>query len=100
MATYEELASLMRHGMLEAKIGVAAVIAAEAIRTEDGGTVNHANRLLWAKAAATNPKAAAAEILPLLLAQNKANTSIQIQDATDPAIQTAVDSVVDIFATG
>ena len=100
MASYLELRSLFGNGELRNKLDVAIVIAAEAIRNEDVGTTNHANRLTWAKAAFNNPRSKADEMLMALLAANKDLTVAQIEEATDSAIQTRVDAAVDVFADG
>ena len=49
MATYLEIFDLRSNSALKNRIGVACVVAAEAIRTEAAGTTNHANRMIWAK---------------------------------------------------
>lgn len=100
MATYTELRQLYAHGDLLNRIEVACIVAAEKIRTEDSGTVNHANRLLWAKATFGNSRHAAGLMLMALLAANRALTSAQITGVTDEGLQTAVDGAVNIFADG
>ena len=100
MATYTELYSLQSDDSLRNKVAVACIVAAEAIRVEDGGTANHANRLLWAKASFEDPIGAAEPMLRALLAANKAATEANISGASDVSIQTNVDAAVDIFATG
>jgi hypothetical protein len=100
MATYDELLLASENGPLGNRIRVACVIAAEAIRTEAGATANHANRLIWAKAVFANPQHESARMLWAVLAQNKTFTLAQITGATDTAIQTAVNTAVDVFATG
>lgn len=100
MALYQELYDLCNDSSLKNRTAIACVIAANAIRTEAGATANHANRLLWAKAALANPVGEAARMLPAVLAQNVASTVAQIQAATDATLQTAVNNAVDLFATG
>lgn len=100
MATYEELRQLFSRDALRNQIEVAVIVAAEAIRTEDAGTANHANRLLWAKAAFVNPTAAALKMQMALLAANKAATVAQIIAASDETIQTLVNAAVNLFADG
>jgi hypothetical protein len=100
MATYAELRSLFNHDATRNLIEVAIIVAAEKIRTEDAGTANHANRLLWAKAAFANPTGTAQQMLMALLATNRALTVPQITGATDAAIQTAVDAAINVFADG
>jgi hypothetical protein len=100
MASYNELKSLMGDSALKNRTAVACIVAAEAIRNEDAGTANHANRLIWAKQAFANPVGAASEMLMAMLAANKDLDASVIQGASDAAIQTKVDAAVDVFADG
>lgn len=100
MATYNELYGLRNNSELRNKVVVAVIVAAETIRNEDGGTPNHANRLLWAAQAFANPLPLGQQILWALLAANKDNAVPAIEGASDEVIQAAVDAVVDLFATG
>jgi hypothetical protein len=100
MATYSELYDLHDDPNLLQKIEVACWVAAESIRTEAIAVPNHANRLIWAKIVLEDPEDMALSILPALLAQNKSAPVTAITNAADVAIQTAVDNVVDVFATG
>ncbi len=98
MAEYIELYNLRNHDVLQHKIAVAVVIAADAIRQEDDQTVNHANRLLWARAAFSDPGTISRHVLWALLAAHKDASVETITGASDAVIQTAVDNVVDVFA--
>ncbi len=98
MATYTELYDLMNESALRNKVAVACLVAAEAVRLEAEGTANHANRLTWAKATFTDPRAAGERMLPAILAQNATLTKAQILAASDGALQTAVNSAVNVFA--
>ena len=101
MATYEEIHGLITtESVLKNKITVAVIIAAEVIRNEDGGTANHANRLLWATSAFQEPEAISKKMLMAVLAANKSASISEITGAADTAIQANVDSIIDIFATG
>jgi len=100
MATYMELKALFNHSDLQDKVQVACIVAAETIRSEDPGTSNHTNRLLWAKAAFEDPRSTQNEMLMALLAANKDASVASITGATDSAIQTKVDDAVDVFADG
>ena len=100
MAAYNELYSLLSNTALKNRIRVACVIAAETIRTEDVGTANHANRLIWAAAVFANPEAESGRMFMSVIAANKDNTVAQIEGASDAQIQAAVDAAVDLFATG
>lgn len=100
MATYVELFELRSDSTLRNRVAVAMIVAAETIRNEDGGTANHANRLLWAKAVFEGSLSQAADMLAAVVAANKDATVAAITTATDAAIQANVDAAVDIFATG
>lgn len=100
MATYSEIYDLQNEAALRNRMAVAVVIAADTIRAEPPATANHANRLLWAKAALANPHGEAVRVLWGVLAQNKALTVAQITGASDASLQTAVNNTIDLFATG
>ena len=100
MASYLELYGLQNNDDLHHKIATAVIVAADAIRTEDGAVVNHANRLLWARAAFESPLTIAQHVMWAVLAANKDATVANILAATDSSIQTAVDNVIDVFANG
>ena len=100
MATYTELFDLKNNSALRNRVLVACAIAAETIMAEDGGTTNHANRLVWAAGVFASPKGEAERMYWALLAANKDTTVANIEGATDAAIQSAVDDHVDLFATG
>lgn len=100
MATYTELFDLRHNSDLMNRISVANIVAAEVIRKETTSVPNHANRLIWAKAVFENPTIEAKRMLWAVLAANKDNTVAQITGASDVEIQTAVDTAIDIFATG
>lgn len=100
MATYLELEAIASGNTLRARMTAAVAIQAEVVRTEAGGTVNHTNRLVWAKSAFADPKAMADRMIWAVLAQNAAFTTAQITGATDAALLSAVASAVDVFASG
>ena len=100
MATLAEIAGLFGNNDMLVKVEGACVVAAEIIRVEDGGTLNHANRLIWAKQAFDNPRNLRDKMWRAMLAANKANAVGDITGANDAAIQAAVDAAVDVFADG
>lgn len=100
MASYSELYGLNNDSALRNRVLTACVIAAEAVMLEDGGTPNHANRLLWSASVFANPSAEAERMFMAVLAANAEHTVEQIRGASDAAIQTNVDAHVDLFATG
>ena len=100
MATYEELFNLRNDSALRNKVITACIVGAEKVMNEDGGTVNHTNRLLWAKAVFANPVSEAKRMFMAILAANKDATVVVIQAATDVAIQGNVDDHINLFADG
>lgn len=101
MATYTELLELRRaFSPLRNKVQVAVVIAANAIRTEDPATDNHANRLVWSRGVFENSEREADRMCWAVLAANKDLDLPAIQGASDSAVQTQVDAAVNHFATG
>lgn len=100
MSTYAELFELRGNTPLLNRITSAIAIQANVIRQEDSGVSNHANRLLWAKQAFTNPEEVAQTMLWGILAANSTATPAQITGATDAAILSAVAALVDTYATG
>lgn len=76
------------------------MVAAEAVRTEDPGTANHANRLKWAKRVLNDHVDAGADMLKAVVAANASATLAQITGASDATIQAAVNAAIDIFADG
>ena len=100
MAANEELFSLMNDSALRNNVTVACIKAAEAIMLEDGGTANHANRLVWAAAVFGNPKPESNRMFMAILAANSALTVEQIRGASDEAIEANVGDHVDLFAVG
>ena len=97
MATYDELYLLSQNGPLKNRVTVACLMAAEIIRTELTSVPNHAARLVWARKALENPDAVAVAALRAALVQNDELTVVQIQGATDAALQIAVNSAIDLL---
>jgi len=100
MADYAELFNLRNDSALLNRVAIACVVAAGEIRNEPPSTSNHNNRLVWAREAFESPQMVAGKMWMALLAANKDLTVQQIQEAGDAAIQTRVNEVVDLFATG
>lgn len=98
MATYAELLALSGNSNLQTQIRVACIVAADEIWHEQASTANHANRLKWAKGVYENPELTSRNMLWAVLAANRGLTVAQIQSASDVAVQSAVDAVVDLFA--
>lgn len=100
MATFTEIAGLHNNNTLRDKIVVAVASTAYAINGENVETANHANRMIWAKRALSNPVAVAQEMQMAVLVANKAFTVAQILLADDASIEAAVAGVVNLFADG
>ena len=100
MASYLDLRQLFSDNVLKNRVEVACIVAAETIRGEDSQPANHDNRMLWAKAAFSNPNSIRDAMLKALLAANKNLEVMAIQGVSDAALQVLVDAAVDIFATG
>jgi hypothetical protein len=104
MATLAELATLYSRGTAQSdalldRIKAAVLVSAEAIRVEAPATTNHAERLLWAKSAFSDPLARAHELWGAMLAANSTSTTAAILAASDAAIQTAVNNAVNTYIT-
>jgi hypothetical protein len=97
MATYAELHSLIHNAEILNRIMAAVAILAEEIRTELPATANHAERMAWAKRALTNVDGTARGLMWIVMAQNKSFTVAQIEGASDAALQSAVDSAVQLL---
>jgi hypothetical protein len=100
MATYTELFSLNNNSDLRNRVQIACIVAAEAIMNEDGGTVNHANRLIWAKRVFENPGLEAKRMFMAIIANNADASLSLITTAPDVLIQSNVDAHIDLFADG
>ena len=100
MATLSELWTLLTDPGLQQKVSAACMKAAEAIRVEATDTVNHANRLKWAKKVLNDHVSAGQQMLKAVIAANATLTVAQITGASDAAIETAVAGAVNIFADG
>jgi hypothetical protein len=101
MATYNELYQTMTlDSELKNRVAVAVIVAAESIRNELDTVDNHANRLLWAKAAFESPRIESERMLRALLAANKDLEVSAILAASDAVLQAKVDAAVDLFAIG
>lgn len=98
MATYLELKSLAKDSDLQDKTEVAVWIWAEEIITESPSTTEHAKRVTLARRIFSNPYRFMQDVLPALLAANKAVAVAGITGATDAVVQSAVDAVLDVWA--
>lgn len=97
---YTEVPVAATDPTLNLKVRVACIIAAEGVFTEAQATVNHVNRLLWAKATMIDPVTAGNRMMWAVLSQNMATPLANVLIASDAAVQTAVNLAVDLFANG
>lgn len=97
MATYLELYELSSNLTLISKVTAAIAVAAETIRTEQTDVPDHAKRLVWANRALQNPDGEARKIMWSLLAQYSTFTVVDLTNASDASIQTAVNSSISLF---
>lgn len=100
MATFDELLTASGNTALFNHVRVATFIAATDIMTEDPATLNHANRLIWAKQVFQNPDAAGSRMMYPVLAQNRGAPIEAIIGADDATVLTAVNNAINVFATG
>ncbi|MCC6195725.1 MAG: hypothetical protein IT518_14780 [Burkholderiales bacterium] len=99
MAQLLELVQARDNVYLQQRMIAAVAVQAEVVRTEAGGTPNHAKRLLWAAQTFSDPPAMADRMIWAVLAQNRTATLRQILDATDAEVVAAVAAAVDVFTT-
>ena len=92
MATYTELYNLKSDSSLRNRVAVAITIKSKDIIALETPTQDQKN---WATKAITNPAEQADKIYNYLLADNASATVSQIQSATDAAIQTKVNTIID-----
>ena len=99
MATLAQLHDL-RYGAQSLKNRLTAAVAksAQYVLIEDVGTVNHAQRLKWARMALKNAPAAAEDMMWGLVAN--ATVAAAGEAATDGDIEYVVASLIDTFAEG
>lgn len=100
MATYSELYNLKSNSLLHNKVEVAIAVAAQAIHNEATNVTNHANRAIWAKQALENPMSKVQEMTWAILVANADAPTASILGASDAAVQSAVNNIVNLFATG
>lgn len=100
MATFDELLAATNNTPLFDHVRVATFVAATDIMTEDPATLNHTNRLLWAKKVFQDPDIIGKKMMYPVLAQNRAAAIADILGADDATVLSAVNSAINVFATG
>ena len=107
-ATYDELKIALGNQALKDKVEVAILIVVDKIiQGEDVGTgfdpANHDNRVIWARRIMSDPGSsprAASRFFPIIIVSNRQANIEVILNASDEAIQTNVEEIVDLFADG
>lgn len=93
--TYAESAELMKDSTFQGRSEIACLRYASYIQGEDPSIPAHATRMRWAQATVANVTASVAQIMPVLIMDDK------VQDAgsaiTDPDLQSAVETSVNKF---
>jgi hypothetical protein len=99
MASYDEIYNLSTGDVLLNRAVVAVLkISDYIITTEGAGVTNHANRLIWAKAALQDPKTKAKQMQWAVLSNGDVQSQgVSVSDAT---IQYIIEVKLDLFATG
>lgn len=107
MATYAELFDLLSNSALRNKIEMAVAEAARIIQSgEDTGAPFSqtapfpAQRRTWARRVIGNERAEAERFLHLILMKNKGAATGAILGASDSAVQSNVNDLVDLIAEG
>ncbi len=105
MATYTELRTIFNNTSLLNKVTVAVGVAAEIINTNqdtdppwDQDPSSHGFRVVWASMAYARPQVIAREVLWAIIVKNRSASLDQILEASDSAIQSNTNEVVDLFA--
>jgi hypothetical protein len=98
MATYNEIYNMRYHDSdFKNRVIVACVNAAKDIFNEDGGTANHANRLIWATKVLDGAPAQAEHMMWGIVSD--ATIQANGDGSSDAQIQTAVNSLVNFMAS-
>ena len=97
MATYLELNALVNNRDLRRKVETALFILALSIFNETTPPANQSERLKMANKIFDQPGTVAKSVLPSILAANSGLSVTQIENASDAAIQSNVDSIIDLF---
>lgn len=97
MATYQEMYDLTHNQPLLQRVMAAVAVLAETIRGEAPTTTNHAERMRWAQGALRNVDGTARSLMWVVIAQSRTFTAAQIEGASDAAVQTAVNSAVELL---
>lgn len=98
MATYLDLNALQADPILLSKIEAALWVTLNTIAGEATSTANHSARVGYAIEALKDTPGTARKLLKLALAANAAATTVQIQAATDAALQTIVSNCFNMLA--
>lgn len=80
------------------QVAGACMIAAMDIKDEDPETPNHANRLLWAASVNENAKSMARKMVKRVV--QDPTIAADVLTASDSQVQSVVNSLIDVYATG
>lgn len=97
-ADYDQIYKTGSNDEFLGRIDVAVITAGEAILNEDEQTANHANRVIWAKAALEEPRLKTNEMKWRILMN--ATLQSNLLNSTDNDIQFVVNSLINFYATG
>src|SRR5262245_41772765 len=93
--TYAESAELMRDATFQGRTQIACLHYASYISGEDPTTPAHVSRERWAQATFQNASASVAQIMPVLIMDDKVQTAGSA--ITDPDLQSAVETSVNKY---
>ena len=107
-ATYDELMIALGNQDLKDKVQVSILIVVDKINQgEDTGpsfdAENHDNRILWARSVMSSPGNSTKEaerFFPIIIVSTRDSAIEVILNASDAAVQTKVEEIVDLFADG
>ena len=98
MSTYLELLAATEDEAFNNKVRFSVLVAINKVQTEPEATVNHANRMVWAKEAIANPDPITARVVRLILAEDKGIAVATILAYTDANIQAKANAAIDLLA--
>jgi len=93
--TYAESAELMRDATFQGRCEIACLHFASYISGEASDVPAHATRMRWAQATFANATQSVAQIMPVLIIDDKVQASGA--EITDPDLQSAVETSVNKF---
>jgi len=98
MTVYNDIYNLKANSDIRNRMAVAIAKISLDIMSESVGTVNHVNRVIWAKQAIISPEGMTDKLFWACMLDTTMRT--KGDTSTDAEIQTAVDAAVNNFAIG